>query len=106
MEPMTTLQRLESDSPHVAGILFTFPSGTSKQITWEAEQPITPTLDAAKRYAAVMLDAIMKEGRVDDAERTNWASCTAAIQKLIQEFNDALIADAGFRRAAAPTLEH
>jgi hypothetical protein len=102
---MTTLQRLESDDPRIAGIALTFPSGAAKQITWQCDRPIAPTLDAAKEYAAAVLDALMREGRIDDAERTNWASCTAAIKKHLEDFNDALIANAGIRRAAAGAME-
>jgi hypothetical protein len=103
---MTTLQRLESDDLRTAGIALTFPSGACKAIQWTTDKPIAPTLDAAKEYAAAVLDALMREGRIDDAERTNWASCTAAIKKHLEDFNDALIANEGIRRAASRALEH
>jgi hypothetical protein len=101
---MTTLQRLESSDPRTAGIALTFPSGACKAIQWTTDKPISPTLDAAKEYAAVVLDALMREGRIDDAERTNWASCTAAIKKHLEDFNDALGKTSGNRRATPATV--
>lgn len=89
---MTQLRRLESnkDDPTQGGILFTFPSGKHKLLQWETKVPIEPTLDAAKKYAAEVLNSIGIE--TDDARFTNWASVTAAIQKIVKDFNDALVA--------------
>lgn len=83
----TTLQRLESDDKRHGGVVLTFPSGAAKSVTWSTGEPIHPPLDAAKGYAAQVLDALMREGRIDDADRTNWASVVAAMVRLIEDFN-------------------
>jgi len=41
-------------------------------------------------YSAKALQALLDERRVDDAERTNWVSTTAAIERIIKDFNDIL----------------
>jgi hypothetical protein len=94
---MTTLQRLESPDPSIGGILFVFPSGLTKQITWKASRPIAPTLGAAKSYAARVLDSLLSDNQSDDAERTNWASLTAAVQRHLEDFNRAYETHASFR---------
>lgn len=88
---MTTVQRMESDSPYVAGALLTFPSGAAKIIQWASDKPLYPTKDAAKEYCIAVLDQLMKEKLMDDAERTNWPSCVAAVQKVITDFNEKLL---------------
>lgn len=66
----------------------TFPSGHAINVHWDSGAPIYPTLDAAKEYAAKVLQTLLDTGRQDDAERTNWASVTAAIQRIVSDFND------------------
>jgi hypothetical protein len=77
-----------SEDPDLSGFICEFPSGVRKQIAWRSRVPITPELQAAKQYAATLIQALMSEGRLDDVERTNWASATAAIQRLVSDFND------------------
>lgn len=85
----TSLIQLERPgSASVGGFAITFPSGACKSVTWKSEAPIQDTLAAAKQYAASVLQACLDERRVDDAERTNWASVTAAVQRIIQDWNE------------------
>lgn len=85
----TSLIQLESpESAAIGGFAISFPSGACKSVTWKSEAPIQDTLAAAKQYAASVLQACMDERRIDDAERTNWASVTAAIQRIVQDWNE------------------
>ena len=74
--------------PAAGGFAIRFPSGVTKSVSWRSEAPITETLAAAKQYAAAVLQTCMDERRIDDAERTNWASVTAAIQAIIKSWNE------------------
>lgn len=76
--------------PNAGGFICRFPSGTTKQVAWRTGAPITPTLDAAKTYATQLIEALSREAKFDDMERTNWASAVAAIQKIISDWNDKL----------------
>lgn len=86
----TSLIRLEGDEVEVGGFLLFFPSGKTKQVAWRSPKPITPTLDAAKKYASEVVDSLLKEGGIEhpDIQRTNWVSVTAAVQRIILDFND------------------
>lgn len=87
---MAELYRLESDDPQAGGVLVKFPSGVQKTACWRSASPISPTIDAAKQYAAAIVDAMCTAGHIDDIERTNIASLVAAIHKVISDWNDAL----------------
>ena len=79
----------ESNDPDVSGFVVEFPSGVRKSIAWRSKAPITPALDAAKEYAARLLAARSSEpGGMDDVNRTNWASVTAAVQRIVTDWND------------------
>lgn len=79
----------DSPDPDVAGFVVEFPSGIRKSVAWRSRAPIVPTLDAAKAYAAELIAARSSEpGGLDDVERTNWASVTAAVQRIIMDWND------------------
>lgn len=84
---VTTLQRLDSPELSVGGFLIVFPSGRSKSVHWRSEIPIHPTLEAAKKYAASTVQTLLDERQTDDLERTNWVSVTAAIERIIKDFN-------------------
>jgi hypothetical protein len=71
-------------------LTITFPSSIAKSITWRSSEPIIPTLDAAKSYAAQILQCCLDERRFEDADSTNWASVTAAVQRILSDFNDRL----------------
>ena len=87
---MTSLIRLDSpDDPCVGGVACTFPSGACKAASWRSERPIVDTLAVAKDVAAKLLQTCLDERRVDDAERTNWVSVTAAVQRCVSDFNRA-----------------
>lgn len=74
-------------NPHVGGVLCTFPSGRLKALQWESRTPIRDSMAMAKQLAASALDSCMREGRTDDAERTNWASAAAAMRQMVMVWN-------------------
>lgn len=77
-------------NPHAGGVLCTWPSGRMKALQWESRTPIRDSLAMAKELAAKALDSCMREGRTDDAERTNWASAAAAMQQMVRVWNGRL----------------
>ncbi len=88
LHPLEFATMLEGD--FASGFLAVFPSGAAKQIVWRTGAPIEPTVDAGKKYAAALIEALSKDALFDDMERTNWASAVAAIQKIVGDFNDKL----------------
>ena len=72
----------------IGGFLITFPSGVSEEVIWKSFPPVPDTLAASKETVTQLLDGLLQAGRIDDAERTNWASVTAAVQKLFIDFNE------------------
>lgn len=83
---------LENADPRglrAGGVLCTWPSGTRKVISWVHQAPIVGpnALALAKRCAAAALQSCLDERRIDDAERTNWASATAAIAAHVQAWS-------------------
>lgn len=88
---MTRLIRLESvnNDAEIGAFAIEFPSGACKALSWKSQAPIPDALAAAKQYAATALQTCLDEGRHDDAERTNWASVTAAIQRIVMDWNEA-----------------
>jgi hypothetical protein len=87
---MAQLWPVEADDPEVGGFIVTMPSGRSKVIAWRSAVPISPTLEAAKKYAAEVITSLQSSGQHRDVEATNWASFAAAVQRLIDEWNDKL----------------
>jgi hypothetical protein len=86
---MTTLRALTCDTdPKVGGFLAVFPSGLKKEVIWKSTVPAPDALQAAKEFTAGLLDQLMQEGKHDDANRTNWPSLVAAIQRIVLEFNE------------------
>lgn len=81
-----TIERVGPD--FVAGFVCSLPSGRMLQVAWRTQAPIEPTLDAAKQYAATLLDKLLRGGHQDDADRINWPSVVAAIQRIVSDFND------------------
>jgi hypothetical protein len=78
-----------------------------QQIVWRSDgRLIQPTKEAAIQYAAKALAGLMDERRVDDMGRTNWVSLTAALEKIIIDFN-AILKTHLLAKAAAeqPTLQ-
>lgn len=85
----TSLIRLESPTDNtVGGFAITYPSGACKSLSWRSQAPIPDTLAAAKHYAAQALQNCMDEGRSGDANGTNWASVTAAVQRVLMDWNE------------------
>lgn len=92
---MVQLARIEAeDKPSsVGGFLCVFDAETSLSVTWVSKAPIGEVLEAAKHYAAVLVDALQKRGRDDLVRWINWASVTAAIAELIRQWNKTRVAD-------------
>lgn len=95
----TSLIAGEGESVEEGGFLIFFPSGTTKKVAWRSASPITPTIEAAKKYTAQVLDELLKAQAMHDVDRTNWVSVIAAIQKIISDFNDKLRAAIGHKIA-------
>lgn len=86
---MTQLRALTYDKdPKVGGFLATFPSGLQKEVLWKSTVPAPDALQAAKEFTAGLLDQLMQEGKHDDANRTNWPSLVAAVQRIVLDFNE------------------
>ena len=90
----TNLIRLEdsNNDPFVGGVLLRFDSGAAKTIAWRSEAVISPALDAAKQYAAQVIEALVKDNDERAVRDTNWASVTAALYAIIRQFNGRLVA--------------
>jgi hypothetical protein len=84
---MTQLRALtHATDPKIGGFVATFPSGLTKEVIWKSTTPAPDSLRAAKEFTAGLLDQLLQEGATDDANRTNWASMTAAVQRIISDF--------------------
>lgn len=88
----TSLIRLEGDTLEEGGVMLFLPSGATKVMQWQTPRQITPTLEAAKKYTAQVIDDIAQQHgfECDDIQRTNWVSVIAAVQRCILDFNDRL----------------
>lgn len=96
----TSLKRLEGTEPEVGGVIIFFPSGLFHDISWRAVQHITPTKEAAVRFVGQIVEDLNKkaakaegparEAIEQDLARTNWVSVTAAVQRVIMDWNDKL----------------
>lgn len=86
------IMRLENpQDPTICGILCIFPSQARKQAVFTQSKPYPlDTLALAKDMAARVLDTLLREGLLDDAERTNWTSAVAGIQHHIKGWQEAL----------------
>lgn len=76
------------NDPTVGGFAVLFPSGACKAVVWHSQAPIPDSLDAAKSYVTQLVDACLKLGLIDDLERTNMPSLTAAAQRLIDDWSE------------------
>jgi hypothetical protein len=72
----------------IGGFVVEFESGIKKVVAWQQNAPILPPLEAAKMYTARLIEQLLKERHMDEVEFTNWASATAAVQKIITDWND------------------
>lgn len=78
--------------PTVGGFVIEFPSGLTKEVIWQSAVPAPDPLRAAKEFTTGVLDQLLQEGKADDANRTNWPSVVAAVQKIVLDFNAARLA--------------
>ena len=91
----TSLIELEGDKIEQGGFLIFLPSGRTKVIAWTTAKPITPTIDACKDYTAKVLQQLIDGDTSEDRfdfDRVNWTSVAAAVQRIIMDFNDKLMA--------------
>ncbi len=91
---------MESTDPHAGGVLVVFDSGVAKLVAWRSEA-VVPALDTAKGLAAQVLEALQRDGKWDEIRDTNWVSVTAAMNKLVRDWNGALVARQGAARGQA-----
>ncbi len=77
-----------------------FDSGVAKVAAWRSDA-VVPALDTAKALAAQVLEALRTEGRWDEIRDTNWVSVAAALNKLVRDWNGALVAHQGAARGQA-----
>jgi hypothetical protein len=80
--------RAEADDVEQGGFYLFLPSGRTMTVGWHQPKPIQPTLEAAKKYAADVIERLQRTGGEDDIRNTNWTSVTAAIQRCILDWND------------------
>ena len=78
----------EADDPRVGGLIAEFDSGVRKSIAWRSQAPILEPLAAAKQYVSELLQCLIDERHMHEVEGTNWASATAAVQKIIIDWNE------------------
>lgn len=111
---MAKLWPIESDDPLVGGFAVEFPSGTTKSVCWRQQAPVLPAIEGAKAFVAALIDGMLSEQgdrktNLDDIERTNIPSLTAAVYKIVKGWNtkrrDALYAE-GTTPQAVATIEH
>lgn len=99
---MPDLHRLESANanPLQGGVLITWPDHRGIEIAWQSDgRLILPTLQAAKRYTAEVIEELRRTDRQDLIDATNWASLVAAMQAHIDAFNT------GIRNTWAHTIQ-
>lgn len=72
-------------------------------LSWASNEPVH-VQETAKHYATVLIDRLLKQGRVDAVNRINWMSATAAFEKILRDFNEEL-SRALSRRMDADTAE-
>ena len=87
---MPDLHRLEGATPYAGGALIVWPSKYAKEIAWHSATGIRDAQAFAKAQAASLLDELMREGKGDEANGTNWPSLVAALQRIVVEFNERL----------------
>jgi len=76
-----------SDDTSIGGFIVEFDSGVTKSIDWRQSAPIEPTLDAAKAFTTALIQSLLDGRHMHEVEGTNWASATAAVQKIIVDWN-------------------
>lgn len=80
------------DEVECGGAMIFLPSGATKVIRWRTPKPITPTLEAAQKYASELADEIIRQHGIShqDIQHVNWTSVCAALQRIIIDFNSKL----------------
>ncbi len=84
----------ESGRPNVFGLIIAFPKDPGEQSNVKLSIVSAPIKDHelhnpnfCKNFAEQVVDALQKRGRMDLVTTTNWASVTAAIQRLLNDWN-------------------
>lgn len=86
----TSLQRMEADDATIGGFLMRFPSGKATVVQWKHGAPSLDSKADAQKLITGVVDSLLKEGRQDDIDRTNWVSCVAAAQRIVSDWSDLL----------------
>lgn len=72
----------------VGGFIAEFESGIKKVIAWRQDAPILPPLEGAKAFVTRLIEELLSQRHMNEVEFTNWASATAAVQKIIMDWNE------------------
>jgi hypothetical protein len=83
------LRPIEASDSRIGGAHLTTPSGIEIAALWREPGLIGDTLATAKACAAHLLDKLQRDYAGRDVDRINWPSVVAAIQALVQQWNDA-----------------
>jgi hypothetical protein len=94
-----------NDDPTVGGFIVIFDSGITKSIAWRQFEPIDATLDAAKAFTVKLIESLIADRCMDEVEGTNWASATAAVQKIIVDWNAKRRDSLRLMAQASPTVQ-
>ena len=82
-------ESIKDNDPDVGGFIVEFDNGVRKSIAWRSKAPINPSQDAARAYAETLINhCLQSPGMLDEVRSTNWVSAIAAIQKIIQDWNE------------------
>jgi len=96
----TFIIEAEGEELEEGGFFAFMNDGSTKVIQWRSVNRIQPTYEAAKTYAIKLAEMLHKSGWTQQQiEAIRWDSVTAAIQRVILDWNDKLAAGIGARYA-------
>lgn len=79
---------LDERDPTLGAAAYRFESGACKLATWGSRGPVRDPLALAQDMAARVLDSLMRDGLVADANSTRWPSVVAGTAALIRAWNE------------------
>lgn len=80
----------DASNPKIGGFIAYFSETNAVVVHWEYAAPIYPVLDAAKQYTASVIQHLIDKHDAESIRDTNWASMTAAVQAMIERWNESL----------------
>jgi len=96
----TFIVEAEGDELEVGGFFVFLSNGETRTVMWRCSNVIQPTYDAAKQYAIKLAEDLHRKGWTQaQIENIRWDSVTAAIQRVILDWNDKLRAGVGEKMA-------